>query len=91
MGRALRQLRVESGLSQSDLAARANISRSAVQHLESGAGSRLESVIRVLAALGRLDALDELRPSDGPTPLELLRAQRRAARTTARLPRVRRS
>lgn len=88
IGRALRDLRIDAGYSQDELAERTSLSRSAIQALESGAGSRLATLIRVLRALDRLDALDELTPRTGPTPMELLRAERRGRTTDA--PRVRR-
>lgn len=88
IGRAIRDLRIDAGYSQDELADRTSLSRSAIQGLENGSGSRLATVIRVLRALDRLDALDELTPRTEPTPMELLRAQRRARTTDA--PRVRR-
>lgn len=88
VGRAVRQLRLDAGLSQDELADRTSLSRSAIQGLETGAGSRLATLIRVLRGLDRLDVLDDLTPRTGPTPMELLQAQRRASRTDA--PRVRR-
>ena len=88
IGRAIRDLRIDAGYSQDELADRTSLSRSAIQGLESGAGSRLATVIRVLRALDRLDVLDDLTPRSGPTPMELLRAERRGRATEA--PRVRR-
>jgi transcriptional regulator with XRE-family HTH domain len=88
LGRGIRQLRLEAGFDQVELAARANISRSAVQALEAGLGSRLRTVISVLRALDRLDALESLMPATGPTPLQLLAEARRAAKVPQRRRRV---
>ncbi|HWL02117.1 MAG TPA: helix-turn-helix transcriptional regulator [Microbacteriaceae bacterium] len=88
IGLAIRQWRIDAGLSQEELADRASLSRSAVQKLEAGRGSRLETLIRALRALDRIDALDALAPRTGPSPIEQLAAQRRAQRTTTRAPRV---
>ncbi len=88
VGATLRQWRIDAGLSQDDLAARANLSRSAIQALEIGRGSRLETLIRALRALDRTDAFDALTPRTVPSPIEQLAAQRRAARTASRAPRV---
>jgi len=88
IGRAIRELRIDAGYSQDELADRTSLSRSAIQSLETGAGSRLATVIRVLRALDRLDVLDDLTPRIGPTPMELLQAERRGR--TADAPRVRR-
>ncbi len=86
IGRAVRQWRIDAGYSQDELAARASLSRSAVQALERGSGSRLATLLRVLRALGHEDAVDALRVDDAPGPIALLAAQRRAERTAA--PRV---
>jgi len=88
IGAALRQWRIDAGLSQDELADRASLSRSAIQAIETGRGSRLETLIRVLRALGREDVLDALTPRTGPSPLEQLAAQRRAGRGATRAPRV---
>jgi len=78
IGDAVRQLRIAAGYDQATLADRANVSRSAVQSLEQGKGSRLQTVLAVLRALDRLDMFDAIMPIDGPTPLEALAASRRA-------------
>lgn len=89
IGDAIRQWRIDVGYSQAEVAARASLSRDAVAALEAGAGSRLETLIRILRAIGRLDALDELTPRTGLSPIEQLEAQlrarapRRARRRTA--------
>jgi DNA-binding XRE family transcriptional regulator len=79
VGAAFRQFRIDADYGQSELADRANVSRSAVQALERGSGSRLATVIAVLRALDRLDALNALLPEDGPTPLEALAEAKRAS------------
>jgi transcriptional regulator with XRE-family HTH domain len=91
IGRAVRQWRIDAGYSQEELADRAGLSRKAIIALESGQGSRLASVIRVLRALGRLDALDAFAIDEGPSPMEALRALRRAERERTSAPRVSRS
>lgn len=88
IGLAIRQWRIDAGLAQDELADRASLSRSAIQKLEAGRGSRVETLVRVLRALGRADALDALSPRTGPSPIEQLAAQRRAERTATRAPRV---
>ncbi len=80
VGDAVRQLRIAQGYDQIELAERANLSRSAVQSLERGTGSRLRTVLAVLRALDRLDALDSIMPDAEPSPLEVLELSRRAAR-----------
>lgn len=79
IGDALRRARIDAGYDQVELAERANVSRSTVQALERGDGSRLRSLLSVLRALDRLDVFEALMPDPGPTPLELLAETRRAA------------
>ena len=74
----MRALRIERGLEQADVAERASLSRAAVSGLENGAGSGLATLTKVLIALDADDWLGTLHPvSPGPSPLELLRQQRR--------------
>lgn len=72
IGDAIRQLRLDAELDQSSLADKANVSRSAIQYLESGKGSRLRTLVAVLRALDRMDVFDAMMPFDGPTPLQVL-------------------
>ncbi len=88
LGTAVRQWRIDAGYSQEELAERASLSRSAVQSVETGQGTRLETLIRILGALDRTDALDAFTPREGPSPIELLAAQRRSERSARRAPRV---
>ena len=88
LGRAIRRWRIDAGLSQDDVAERASISRSAVQALERGTGSRLATLVQVLRAIGHEDALNTFTLTTSPTPIELLAAQRRAERGATDAPRV---
>lgn len=82
LGLAVRQWRIDAGYSQNELAARASLSRSAIQNLELGNGSRVASLIQVLRSLDRLDALDAFTPREGLSPMEQLAKQRREQRRT---------
>jgi transcriptional regulator with XRE-family HTH domain len=60
LGENIARWRKLNGLSASQLAERAFITRETLRHLESGSGSpRLESVFAVLVALGIADAVVE--------------------------------
>ena len=87
LGDAVRQLRIDAGLSQMELADRANASRSAIQALETGRGSRLRTLLAALRALDRGDAFDMIMPPVGPSPMEMLVAARRAAKKRERVQR----
>ena len=60
LGEEFRSIRRARGLTQQGLADRANVSVGAVKNLESGSGSSLRTILRVLRVLDRLDWLEEL-------------------------------
>ena len=73
LGVRLERTRLERDLTQRDLATEAGVDRKAIQRIESGESVRLVSFIRVLRALGLLDALEQLVPLPAPSPIELLK------------------
>lgn len=90
LGEQVRALRIAALLGQDELAERANVSVEALRTLERGSGSSLKTLIRVVRVLDRGDWLDSLDPiSDGPTPIEQLRASRRQNARPQRVPRSR--
>lgn len=60
IGDQLRALRIEQGIDQREMAARAGIALNAVKRVENGWGSTLISLIRMLEVLGRTDWLGSL-------------------------------
>jgi transcriptional regulator with XRE-family HTH domain len=92
VGAQVRDLRLRQNLRQADLARLANVSLSAVQNLEHGAGSSLKTLVQVARALGRADWLESLAPPRTISPMQLLHERRRAeaaqrSRARARAPR----
>jgi transcriptional regulator with XRE-family HTH domain len=85
IGRSIRELRQRANLTQAELAERSNASLSAVRYLESGKGSSLATLVRVVRALERTEWLEALAPP-GPSisPIALLRAQQDGARRATR-------
>jgi transcriptional regulator with XRE-family HTH domain len=78
LGSAARRLRHRNRLTQAELAELANVSISAVKNLESGKGSSLATLIRVVRALGRTDWLESLLPPEPAiSPMDKLRERRR--------------
>jgi len=82
LGERLRQLRLGQRLTQAGLASRAGVSPRALRGLESGEGSSLITVIRVLKALGALTSLDALAPQPTISPMALLAGNRARKRGT---------
>ncbi len=72
LGARLERTRLERNLTQRELAEEAGVERKALQRLEAGQPVRLTSFIRVLRALGLLDALERLVPEPPPSPIEQL-------------------
>ena len=86
LGERLRALRLSRNFSQRELADKSGVSLRALHNLEAGAGSTIETFLRVLKALNAVDAIDALVPQPKVSPLALLkmgdvprRVRRRAA------------
>ena len=80
LGSRLERTRLERNLTQRELAIEAGVERKALQRIEAGESVKLTSLIRVLRALGLLDALDRLVPEPVPSPIELLKLHGRSRR-----------
>lgn len=77
LGRQVRALRRRAGLTQAELAERANVSVGTIRNLESGVGSTLSTLIEVARALDRTEWLEMLAPPVRVSPLEMLEARDR--------------
>ena len=76
VGEQSRQLRIAAGLSQAELAAKANIGAATVQRMESGHDVSLGTLIAIVRVLDRADWFDTLDPiGQEPSPMELLREE----------------
>lgn len=80
LGRRLAQTRLDRNLSQEALAIEAGVSKATVERAEAGQPVKSTSLIRLLRALGRLEALDSLLPEPLPSPIERLDLQGRRRR-----------
>jgi len=87
LGARLRRTRLERNLTQRELAGEAGVERKVLQRLEAGESVTLVGFIRVLRALGLLDALNQLVSEPTPSPIELLKlhGNRRRRASGARL------
>ena len=84
VGRRIARARLERNIGQSELGAEAGVGIATVQRLEHGRSVASTSLIRVLRALGMLEALNRAVPEPLPSPIEQLslrgRQRQRAGR-----------
>lgn len=73
LGARLQRMRLERNLTQRELAEEAGVERKAVLRIEDGSSVTLTSFIRILRALGLLEALNRFVPEPVPSPIELLK------------------
>ena len=85
-GERIRALRMELNLTQAEVATLASIGRLAVHGLESGHGSSLSTVIKVLRALDSVDWLATIHSTrTEPSPMEILRAEQARPKVRSRV------
>ena len=73
MGRRFEKIRLGRNINQTQLAQEAGVSRRTITRLENGGNVSLDTVIRVLRALGLVDRLTDLLPDPGVRPIERVR------------------
>jgi transcriptional regulator with XRE-family HTH domain len=73
LGGRIRGIRLNRNLDQRTTAEKAGISEKALRNLETGRGSTVETLMRVLKALEYLQGIDMLAPEINVNPLDLLR------------------
>lgn len=76
IGRRLALHREGLNLTQGELAERAGVARSTVQRIERGDSIQLSSLVKLLRAVGRVDALDAVLAAEHRSPVAELRRQR---------------
>ena len=85
LGERLKRLRLNRNLDQRTTAEKAGISEKSLRNLESGRGSTVETLLRVVKALDHLQGLDMLAPEISINPLDLLRKPKARMRATTRV------
>lgn len=73
IGLRFAQLRLEQGLTQSDLAEQAGVAKRTVERIEAGASAQMSNMVRVMRVLGLLQGLDLMIPEPAERPMDLLR------------------
>lgn len=77
-----------AGMTQTELASRSGVGLTPLKRFEKTGGITLNNLVALLRALNLLEALENLIPKpSAPSPLELLKADRAAARQRERAPR----
>jgi transcriptional regulator with XRE-family HTH domain len=75
LGSRMRQLRLYRNIDQRAAAEKAGITRAALQNLEAGRGSSLQTLLRTLKALDYLEGIEMLAPQPTVNPLALLKTK----------------
>lgn len=84
LGNNLKQLRLARNIDQRSLAEQAGVSTRALQSLENGEGSSLNTLMKVLRVLGRESWIDTIAPVASINPMAMVsnKAPRQRARNT---------
>jgi len=85
IGGRLQRYRLQQNVTQRKLAQAAGVGSRTIQNVEKGEGAQLLTVVRILRALGRLDALEAFLPAPGLSPMELLRSGGRQRQRAGRV------
>lgn len=80
LGGRLARVRLARNLTQQELADEAGVSVDTVRRFERKQSITLTAFLRLLRALGQLDALDVVLPDELPSPIEQLERERRRRR-----------
>lgn len=75
LGLRLRQLRLSRNIDQRTAAEKAGVSRAALQNLEAGRGSSVQTLLRALKALNYPEGIEMLAPQPTVNPLVLLKTK----------------
>jgi len=75
LGQRIRQLRLSRNIDQRAVAEKAGVTRAALQNLEAGRGSSVQTLLRILKALNFLEGIEMLAPQPTVNPLALLKTK----------------
>jgi transcriptional regulator with XRE-family HTH domain len=70
LGRRMALRRIDSHLTQAELAHEAGVSKRTVERIEAGASAQLASIIRICRVLDLMAGLDQWMAPAGPRPME---------------------
>lgn len=72
LGEQIRSERLRKNMTMKVLAMEAGISEQTLRNLEDGSGSRVETLIRVVRALGKTSWLESFKPRVSISPMQML-------------------
>ena len=84
VGRRIKALRVRLNLDQRTVAERAGVALRTLRSLEQGAGSTIDTLVRVLKAMDAIGTLDAFLPEPGVSPIALFENQHERQRASRR-------
>lgn len=73
MGKRIARYRIDSRMTQAELAEQAGVAKRTVERIEAGASVQFSTVIRILRVLDLLQGLDQMIPEPVPRPMDLLK------------------
>lgn len=80
IGARIKSRRISRGIKQLELAAESGIGVSTIAKIESGQSVSFLLLVSVMRTLGLLENLDLLVPEQRPSPMELLKLQKKKAK-----------
>ena len=83
LGKRFAMVRIAAGLTQSDTALEAGVSKRTLERLENGSPVGSDNLVRVMRALGLLGQLDAMMPDHTAGPMALLRGRKERQRVRA--------
>lgn len=84
IGQRLSAYRLQQNLTQDTLATATGLNQKTISHAEAGKDPRLSTIVKILRALGRVEAIDAFLPKPGPSPLILAKMAGRVRRRARR-------
>ncbi len=82
LGEQIRTERLRKNMTMKVLATEAGISEQTLRSLEEGSGSRVETLIRVVRALGKTSWLDSFKPRVSISPMQMLTGKQQRQRAS---------
>lgn len=82
LGEQLRAERLRKNISLEDLSSMAGVSKGTLRSLESGSGGRVESLLRVVKALGRGDWIASFAPPVRISPMQIAKGVKHRQRAS---------